>query len=64
MYIDPPKSVRSLEQRIRNLERTLDSALRRRTTMALVIAGQMLPEGAVKGGGFKETWVNVRSNLY
>ncbi len=46
-YDSPPVSVRSLEQRIRNLE---GLALRRRVSMALVVVGQMLPEGAVKGG--------------
>lgn len=49
-YSDPPASVRSLEQRIRNLEGDDGLALRRRVGMALVVVGQMLPEGAVKGG--------------
>lgn len=49
-YVDAPKSVRSLEQRIRNLEGDSGFALRRRVSMALVVVGQMLPEGAVKGG--------------
>lgn len=49
-YADAPPNVRSLEQRIRNLEGNEDLALRRRTGMALVVVGQMLPEGAVKGG--------------
>lgn len=49
-YADPPKSVRSLEQRIRNLEGDDGLALRRRVGMALVVVGQMLPEGAIKGG--------------
>jgi len=39
-----------LEQRIRNLEGSDGLALRRRIGMALVIVGQMLPEGAIKGG--------------
>lgn len=45
-----PTSVRSLDQRIRNLEGSEDLALRRRLGMALVVVGQMLPEGAIKGG--------------
>jgi hypothetical protein len=49
-YKDPPRSVRSLEQRIRNLEGDDGLALRRRVGMALVVVGQMLPEGAIKGG--------------
>lgn len=49
-YPDAPSNVRSLEQRIRNLEVSTELALRRRVGMALVVVGQMLPEGAVKGG--------------
>ncbi len=49
-YDSAPASVRSLEQRIRNLEGSEGLALRRRVSMALVVVGQMLPEGAVKGG--------------
>lgn len=49
-YSGAPTSVRSLEQRIRNLEGTDGLALRRRVGMALVVVGQMLPEGAIKGG--------------
>lgn len=49
-YTDAPTSVRSLEQRIRNLEGSDGLALRRRVGMALVVVGQMLPEGAIKGG--------------
>ncbi len=49
-YMDEPKSVRSLEQRIRNLEGNDGLAQRRRVSMALVVVGQMLPEGAIKGG--------------
>lgn len=49
-YSDIPPSVRSLEQRIRNLEGDEGLAQRRRVGMALVVIGQMLPEGAVKGG--------------
>jgi hypothetical protein len=49
-YSDLPTSVRYLEQRIRNLESSDGLALRRRVAMALVVVGQMLPEGAIKGG--------------
>lgn len=49
-YDGAPKSVRSLEQRIRNLAGSDDLALRRRLGMALVVVSQMLPEGAIKGG--------------
>lgn len=49
-YTGIPTSVRSLEQRIRNLEGDDGLALRRRVGMALVVVGQLLPEGAVKGG--------------
>lgn len=49
-YTDVPNSVRSLEQRIRNLEDSEELALRRRVGMALVVVDQMLPEGAIKGG--------------
>ncbi len=49
-YSDVPTSVRSLEQRIRNLEGSEELAIRRRVGMSLVVVGQMLPEGAIKGG--------------
>ena len=49
-YTGTPTNVRSLEQRIRNLEGSDGLALRRRVAMALVVVGQMLPDGAVKGG--------------
>ena len=49
-YTGIPTSVRSLEQRIRNLEGDDGLALRRRVSMALVVVCQMLPGGAVKGG--------------
>ena len=49
-YSDTPPNVRSLEQRIRNLEASDGLALRRGIGMALVVVGQMLPEGAIKGG--------------
>lgn len=49
-YAEAPTSVRSLEQRIRNLEGDEQLMLRRRIGMALVVVGQLLPEGAIKGG--------------
>ncbi|WP_026936339.1 nucleotidyl transferase AbiEii/AbiGii toxin family protein [Gulosibacter molinativorax] len=49
-YSSMPASVRSLEQRLRNLEGDEGLVLRRRVSMALVVVGQLLPEGAVKGG--------------
>ena len=49
-YDGAPTSVRSLEQRIRNLEGDEGLALRRRIAMTLVVVSQMLPEGAIKGG--------------
>ncbi|RKW71538.1 hypothetical protein DWQ67_01440 [Galactobacter caseinivorans] len=49
-YAGAPASVRSLEQRIRNLEGDDGLAQRRRVSMALVVVGQMLPGGVIKGG--------------
>ncbi len=49
-YLSPPPNLKSLEQRIRNLEADGNLGLQRQVTMAMVIVGQMLPEGAVKGG--------------
>lgn len=49
-YVSAPNSVRSLEQRIRNLEGHEGLVQRRRVTMALVVVGQILPAGAIKGG--------------
>lgn len=49
-YLDAPPNLRALEQRIRNLEGSDGLVLRRRIGMALVVVGQMLPEGAIKGG--------------
>lgn len=49
-YTSTPTGVRSLEQRIRNLEGDEGPTQRRRVSMALVVVGQMLPEGAIKGG--------------
>lgn len=48
-YEGTPTSVRSLEQRIRNLEGDEGLTQRRRVSMALVVVGQMLPAGAIKG---------------
>lgn len=39
-YASPATSVRSLEQRIRNVEGSHELALRRRVSMALVVVGQ------------------------
>lgn len=49
-YTDAPPTLRSLEQRIRNLESDGTASLRRQVTMAMVVVGQMLPEGTIKGG--------------
>jgi len=49
-YDDAPPSVRSLEKRLQNLEGNDTLSTRRRVGMALVVVGQMLPEGAIKGG--------------
>lgn len=49
-YSTPPPNLKSLEQRIRNLESGDTRSLRRQAAMAMVIVGQVLPEGAVKGG--------------
>lgn len=49
-YSTPPPNLKSLEQRIRNLEVDDTGSLRRQITMAMVVVGQMLPDGAVKGG--------------
>lgn len=49
-YDTPPRNLAALNQRLKNLEVDETLTLRRRTTMALVVIGQMLPEGAVKGG--------------
>jgi len=53
-YLGAPASVRSLEQRIRHVEGNDGLALRRRVGMALLVVGQMLPEGAIKGGSAME----------
>ncbi|HPU12660.1 MAG TPA: nucleotidyl transferase AbiEii/AbiGii toxin family protein [Aeromicrobium sp.] len=49
-YPTPPPNLKSLEQRIRNLEPDDGLALQRQITMAMVVVSQMLPEGAIKGG--------------
>lgn len=49
-YTTAPRGLTALNQRVKNLEGEETLALRRRTTMALVVVGQMLPEGVVKGG--------------
>lgn len=49
-YDSPPSNLTALTQRLRNLEGDDTLVFRRRTTMALVVVGQSLPEGAVKGG--------------
>lgn len=49
-YDSPPRTLTSLNQRLRNLAGDDALVLRRRTTMALVIVGQMLPGAAIKGG--------------
>lgn len=49
-YDSPPRNLTSLNQRLRNLAGDDALVLRRRTTMALVIVGQMLPAAAIKGG--------------
>ncbi|MGP9488285.1 nucleotidyl transferase AbiEii/AbiGii toxin family protein [Glutamicibacter sp. 287] len=49
-YPTPLANLTALNQRIRNLEGEESLVTRRRTSMALVIVGQMLPGGSVKGG--------------
>jgi len=49
-YDSPPRTLTALNQRMRNVEGNETLLFRRRTTMALVVVGQMLPQGAVKGG--------------
>lgn len=44
-YPNAPTSVRSLEQRMRNMEGNDELALRRRVSMALVVVGQMFSGG-------------------
>lgn len=49
-YDTPPRNLTALNKRMKNLEGVENLLFRRRTTMALVVVRQMLPEGAVKGG--------------
>ena len=49
-YSTPPASLTALNQRLRNLENEDLLVTRRRVAMALVIVGQLLPEGSIKGG--------------
>lgn len=49
-WTTPPPNKQSLEARLRNVEGADAAVQRRRTTMSLVVVGQMLPEGAIKGG--------------
>lgn len=50
-YQDPPVHRASLEQRLRNICRSLGiSELRTRTSLAHTVVAQMLPDGVVKGG--------------
>ena len=49
-YTTAPAHLGALTQRLSNLEGSSTLALRRRTAMALVVVGQMLPAGAIKGG--------------
>lgn len=46
----PPKNLGSLNQRLANVHGQQNLVLRVVRTMALVVVGQLLPEGAVKGG--------------
>lgn len=45
-----PKSVRSLEQRLKSATDSAEGWTQRRRVMAAVILGQMLPPAAIKGG--------------
>lgn len=49
-YDTPPKNLSSLRQRLTNIEGDEESVNRRTVGMALVVVGQMLPAGAIKGG--------------
>lgn len=49
-WTTPPSNRQSLDQRLRNLQGAEAAVQRRRVTMSLVVVGQMLPEGAIKGG--------------
>lgn len=62
-YDSPPSGIRALNQRLMNLENDATLVTRRRTTMALVIVGQMLPDGAVKGGSAMALRYGVNSRF-
>lgn len=49
-YDTPPRNLSSLRQRLTNIEGKAESVNRRTVGMALVVVGQMLPAGAIKGG--------------
>lgn len=49
-YDTVPTNLTSLRQRLANIEGDQGSANRRTVGMALVVVGQMLPSGAIKGG--------------
>ena len=51
-YENPPSNKASLEQRVRNLNRTDEKASARQSFfIAITVVAQMLPPGVVKGGG-------------
>jgi hypothetical protein len=49
-YDTPPIGLPSLRQRLKNIEGDEELVNRRTVAMALVVVGQMLPYGAIKGG--------------
>ncbi|MDO9398106.1 MAG: nucleotidyl transferase AbiEii/AbiGii toxin family protein [Herbiconiux sp.] len=49
-YDTAPANLSSLRQRLRNIEGDQEAVNRRTVGMALVVVGQLLPAGAVKGG--------------
>lgn len=63
-YTGTPMSVRSLEQRIRNLEGDDGLAQRRRVGMALVVVGQMLPRGSDQGWQCDGAALRARGAVY
>lgn len=48
--VTPPNSIRTLDSRLRNITRDDFSANRLRRALANTILGQLMPDGAVKGG--------------
>lgn len=48
--LEPPKSVKALEQKLRSATVSVEGWTQRRRVMAAVILGQMLPPAAIKGG--------------